>query len=75
MRIFIIIYLPYLLSAITVYSMLLAGNKKKGAWIVGLVSQALWLIWIVFSESWGLIFGNIALWIVYIRNYIKWYKK
>lgn len=72
MKHFIITYLPYLLSAITIYSMLLAGNKRKGAWVVGLVNQFLWLIWIVLTQSWGLLPMNIALWIVYGRNYIKW---
>ena len=67
-----ITYLPYILSAITIYSMLLAGNKKKGAWVVGLVNQFLWLIWIFLTATWGLIPMNIALWIVYARNYIKW---
>lgn len=68
----IIIYLPYLLSAITIYMFLLAGNKRKSAWLVGLTNQALWLIWIVLSQSWGLVPMNIALWIVYTRNYFKW---
>ena len=68
----IIIYLPYLLSAITIYSLLLAGNRKKGAWMVGLINQLLWLIWIVLSNAWGLLPMNVALWIVYGRNYIKW---
>lgn len=68
----IVKYLPWLLSAITIYSMLLAGNKKKSAWLVGLLNQLLWLIWIVLSESWGLLPMNIALWIVYARNYLKW---
>lgn len=68
----IITYLPYLLSAITIYSMLLAGNKKRGAWIWGLVNQLLWLVWIVLSSAWGLLPMNIALWVVYGRNYLKW---
>lgn len=72
MKEIITIYLPYLLSAITIYSMLLAGNKRKGAWLVGLINQFLWLIWIFTTHAWGLIPMNIALWIVYTRNYIKW---
>lgn len=68
----IITYLPYLLSAITIHSMLLAGNKRKGAWLVGLANQFLWLIWIFLTATWGLIPMNIALWIVYGRNYLKW---
>ena len=72
MKEIITIYLPYLLSAITIYSMLLAGNKRKGAWLVGLVNQLLWLVWIFTTKAWGLLPMNIALWIVYTRNYIKW---
>ena len=65
-------YLPYLLSAITIYSMFLAGDRKRSAWIVGLVNQLLWLIWIFASASYGLLPMNIALWFVYFRNLKKW---
>lgn len=67
-----ITYLPYLLSLITIYSMLLAGNKKRGAWAVGLVNQLLWLVWICLTATWGLLPMNLALWVVYGRNYLKW---
>ncbi len=70
----IIKYLPYLLSAITVFQMLVAGNKKRYAWIVGLTNQFLWLLWIFLSGTWGLLPMNIVLWVVYGRNYIKWKK-
>lgn len=68
----VVTLLPYLLSAITIYTMLLAGNKNKYAWAGGLVNQALWLVWIVASHSWGLIPMNLALWVVYARNHLKW---
>lgn len=66
------IYLPYLLSAITIYMTVLAGNKNRHAWAIGLANQALWLVWIVASASWGLLPMNLALWIVYGRNHLKW---
>jgi hypothetical protein len=68
----VITYLPYLLSAITIWMTLLAGNKHHGAWLVGLVGQALWLVWIVATAAWGLLPLNGALWIVYARNHWKW---
>lgn len=68
----IVAYLPWLLSAITIYTMVLAGNKRPGAWLVGLVNQLLWLVWIALSGSWGLLPMNLALWIVYGRNYLRW---
>lgn len=66
------IYLPWLLSAITIYMTVLAGNKTRWAWAVGLGNQALWLIWIVAAAAWGLIPMNAALWVVYARNHLKW---
>ena len=65
-------YLPWLLSAITIYMTVLAGNRNRWAWAVGLLNQALWLTWIVASSAWGLLPMNIALWVVYARNHFKW---
>ena len=72
MKHIIITYSPYLLSVITAYTMLLAGNKKAGAWLVGLLNQALWLTWIITSGTWGLLPMTGVMIIVYVRNYIKW---
>jgi hypothetical protein len=68
----VVVYLPWLLSTLTIYSMLLAGNKRQGAWAVALLNQFLWLLWILLSHSWGLLPMNIALWVIYARNYLKW---
>jgi hypothetical protein len=65
-------YLPWLLSAITIWMTLLAGNIHRSAWLVGLGNQALWLVWIVATGTWGLMPLNVALWIVYGRNHLKW---
>lgn len=67
-------YLPWLLSAVTIYMTVLAGNKHPKAWAFGLMNQALWLLWIVASSAWGLLPMNMALWIVYARNHLKWSK-
>ena len=47
-------YLPWLLSAVTIYMTVLAGNKHPKAWAFGLMNQALWLLWIVAASAWGL---------------------
>lgn len=65
-------YLPWLLSVITIWMTLLAGNKTPWAWAVGLGNQALWLVWIIATGTWGLLPMNLALWIVYGRNHLKW---
>jgi hypothetical protein len=65
-------YLPWLLSAITIWMTVLAGNKHPKAWLVGGANQGLWLFWIITVGAWGLLPMNIALWIVYGRNHLKW---
>ena len=74
MRQNIITWLPWLLSAITIYMTQLVGDKKASAWLVGLANQLLWVVYILATEAWGLIPLNIALWVAYTRNYIKWSK-
>ena len=66
------IYLPWLLSAITIYMTILAGNKTRWAWAIGLGNQALWLTWIISAQAWGLLPMTAALCIVYGRNHMKW---
>jgi hypothetical protein len=72
MRSLIIVYLPWLLSCMTIVSSWLTGNKNKFGWIVALASQALWLVWIFASRNWGFLPLNAMLWIVYVRNYRAW---
>lgn len=68
----IVTYLPWLLSAITIWMNLMAGNKHPSAWLVGLVNQGLWLFWIGATSNWGFLPMNMALWLVYWRNHQKW---
>ena len=72
MQALIVTYLPWLLSVITIASMLMAGNKHRHAWSLALAGQFLWLLWILASHSWGLIPMNLALWVVYARNHFQW---
>lgn len=66
--------LPWVISAVTVYAMWLAGKKDIAAWPVSLFNQGLWLIWILLTHTWGLLPMNIALWIVFSYNHKNWTK-
>lgn len=65
-------YLPWLMSAITIWMTALAGSKHPRAWFIALSNNGLWLVWIIADQAWGLLPMNIALWIVYGRNHLKW---
>lgn len=70
----VLTYLPWLLSAITIWMTVLAGNQHRNAWAIGFINQTLWLLWIVLSQSWGFLPMNLVLSAVYARNHLKWYR-
>ena len=65
-------YLPWLLSALTIYSAVLCGDKKAAGWAVGIANQVLWATWIIASETWGMLPMNVVLAVIFVRNFIKW---
>lgn len=64
--------MTYILSVITIITMILAGNKSRWAWIIGLGNQGLWLSYIVHTRQYGLLLMTVAIIIVYARNLLKW---
>jgi hypothetical protein len=68
-------YGPWLLSSLTVMLTIMQGNKYRHAWSLTLINQVLWLAWILLSGTYGFILLNICMWIVCIRNHLKWSKE
>lgn len=66
------LYLPFVMSGVTLWMTWLAGDKHPKAWAVGLGNQALWLVWIVADGAWGLLPMNIGMWALYFRAHLKW---
>ena len=68
-------YGPWLLSFITVILTVLQGNKWKNVWLLMFINQWLWLKWILLSGTWGFLPLNICMWVVCLRNHLKWSKE
>lgn len=64
--------LPWFLAMLTIRMTFLQGDKKASAWIVGLINQVGWLVFILGTRTWGLLPLNAVLWYLYIRNYRLW---
>lgn len=64
--------MTWLMSALTILTMWLAGDRHRLAWWVGLANQALWLGYIIDRGEWGLLPMNLAMWAVCLRNALKW---
>lgn len=63
----------WLMSAITITSMWLAGGKRLSAWVLGLINQVLWVTYIYQKQAWGFVPMTAALTFVYSRNLLKWH--
>ena len=65
----------WLMSAMTLATMWLAGNKDWRAWVVGLLNQGFWLYFIFDKRAFGLLPMTIVLFCLYVRNLYKWKHK
>lgn len=65
-------WLPWLMSAVTLYMTFLQGRKTWVAWAVGLGNQVLWLWYALSTQTWGFLPLNLGLWYLYVRNLQLW---
>jgi hypothetical protein len=62
----------WLLTAVGVFGLYLAGQKLKVGWAVGLGAQTLWISYAIATRQWGFIFSAFAYGWVYARNWLRW---
>lgn len=62
----------YLLAAVGIAGLLLAGSKRKLGWAVGFGAQGLWVAYAIATEQYGFIAAALAYATVYARNWLKW---
>jgi len=65
-------YWSYILTAVGVFGLWLAGRKSKFGWAVGLGAQVLWLSYAITTEQWGFIVSAVAYGWVYSKNFLAW---
>lgn len=62
-------YWSYLLTAVGIIGLWLAGKKKIG-WAVGVGAQSLWIIYATVTHQWGFIVSALLYGSVYTRNFL-----
>jgi hypothetical protein len=65
-------YWSYLLTAVGVFGLWLAGRKDRRGWIVGLCAQVLWIAYATATRQWGFYVSALAYGWVYARNARAW---
>ena len=64
--------LELLISIVTIIQIYMLSRHMMYGLYVGLVSQVLWIMFIVNTKSWGLLPLNVVLWWVFISGIIEW---
>lgn len=62
----------WLLTAIGVLGLFLAGSKRKLGWAVGISAQVLWVAYALATEQYGFLASAAAYGWVYSRNWLRW---
>ena len=65
-------YWSYLLTAVGVFGLWLAGRKDRRGWMVGIGAQTLWIAYATATHQWGFYVSAIAYGWVYIKNARAW---
>lgn len=64
----------YLLTAVGIIGLILAGKKNKLGWAVGIFAQILWITYAIVTTQWGFIVSALVYGAVYARNWMLWRK-
>lgn len=64
----------YVLTAVGVTGLILAGRKLWWSWLIGLFAQVLWTSYAVATEQWGFIVSAFAYGWVYASNTRRWWR-
>lgn len=65
----------YLLTAVGIAGLFLAGSKRKLGWAIGIFAQVLWIAYASATGQFGFYISAVAYGSVYLRNYLKWRKE
>ena len=65
----------WLLTAVGVAGLYLAGRRVWWSWFVGLGAQALWVMYAVATQQYGFLVSAVAYGWVYGRNGLAWAKE
>ena len=62
----------WILTAVGVTGLFLAGSRRSAGWAIGLGAQVLWLVYAITTKQYGFVVSAFAYGFVYARNLRKW---
>lgn len=65
----------WLLTAVGVTGLWIAGSRSKWGWGIGIGAQTLWFTYAVATGQYGFIVGCLFYGSMYVRNFLKWHRE
>jgi xanthosine utilization system XapX-like protein len=65
----------FILAAVGILGIYMAGKNSKWGWLIGLAAQVLWFIFAIVTKQYGFIVTALAYGWVYGTNFYKWHKR
>jgi hypothetical protein len=65
-------YWSWLLMAVGVFGLYLAGRKSRWGWAVGAGAQLLWIAYATATHQWGFYVSALAYGWIYVKNFLAW---
>ena len=62
----------WLLAAVGLCGLYVAGSGKSWGWLIGLVAQALWIAYALATGQYGFLVTSVGYGAVYLRNFLAW---
>lgn len=64
--------LPWLLSPVSICSMILTGKRLRSGWALTVIGQLFWIAWAVGIHQWALLPLELIVLLVALRNWRSW---
>lgn len=65
----------FILMAVGILGLYLAGKKNLYGWAILIGAQFLWIAYALATKQWGFIISALAYGAVNLRNYLRWKKE
>ena len=62
----------WLLAAMGITTIFFAGKKKWWAWIIGIVTETLWVYYSIVTKQYGFIIASLVYIAIYFKNTRAW---
>ena len=59
-------------SLVTLVGFVVLGGKRRIGWLIGIVSEVVWIAWAISIHQYGILVMSFAFIGIYWRNWVRW---